>query len=147
MITYNFNIVQLEIAPLLNGLEKVVTRIQYSYTGTENELSTTIPGGVDMPQPLPENFKSFDTLTEQEVVTWLESVVDTDILKVVIGNSIEEKKTPKHVPVTSPWITTTTTTTEAPVVTPVEETTTTTEAPVVTPVEETTTTTTEAPIV
>lgn len=132
MITYNFDInpMWIEIAPLLGGLEKVVTRIQYTYTGTdENGISITIPGGVNIPEPSPENFKNFDSLTKEEVVLWLESVVDTTMFKSVISNSIEEKKTPKYVVVTSPWDVTTTTT-EAPV-TPVEETTTTTEAPIV----------------
>ena len=149
MTTYNFNVHQLEIAPLLNGLEKVVTRIQYTYTGTdENGITATIPGGINMPEPLPDNFKNFDLLTEAEVVLWLESAVDTNMLNTIIDNSISEKTTPKYVAVKSPWIPVeTTTTTEAPV-TPVEETTTTTNEAPVTPVEETTTTTTtEAPIV
>ena len=118
MITYSFDINQLEICPLLNGLEKVVTRIQYTYTGTdENNISTTLPGGVDMPEPTPENFKNFDSLTKEEVILWLESVVDTMVFKMIIDSSIEEKKTPKYVPVKSPWEPIeTTTTTEAPAV-------------------------------
>jgi len=118
MITYSFDINQLEICPLLNGLEKVVTRIQYTYTGTdEDNISVTLPGGVDMSEPTPENFKSFDSLTKEEVIIWLESAVDTTLYKMVIDNSIEEKKTPKYVPVKSPWETIeTTTTTEAPIV-------------------------------
>lgn len=111
-ITYTFTNIRVEIAPSLDGLTDVVTRVRYDYIGVdENGIEATFVGATPMPLPSDENFIPFNQLTESEVIGWLEAVVNTDHMQEVIVKGINNQISPKYVPVPNPWDPTTTSTT------------------------------------
>lgn len=103
-ITYTFQITQLEIAPSLDGLTDVVTRVRYNYNGEDEDGNKgTFPGATPMPSPVSGSFVPFDSLTPSEVINWLDSVADKPHMQDVIQEQINNKIDPKYVPAPMPW--------------------------------------------
>lgn len=108
-ITYTFltdNTMKLELAPELNGLEKVITRVRYNYVGVdENGNEATFNGVTPMPAPNAEGYKPFKELTPEDIVSWLEATADKPHMQERIAKQIEAKIAPKYVETPSPWAT------------------------------------------
>lgn len=103
-ITYTFQITQLEIAPSLDGLTDVVTRVRYNYTGEDEDGNKgNFPGATPMPSPASGSFVPFNNLTPTEVISWLDSVADKPHMQEVIQEQINNQINPKHVPAQMPW--------------------------------------------
>ena len=106
-ITYTFltdNTMKLEMAPQLNGLEKVITRVRYNYVGVdENGNEGTFAGVTPMAAPNAEGYKPFSELTPEDVVSWLEATADLAHMQERIAKQIADKVAPKYVETTSPW--------------------------------------------
>lgn len=106
-ITYTFltdDTMKLEMAPELNGLEKVITRVRYNYLGVdENGNEGTFAGVTPMPAPNTESYKPFEELTAEDIVSWLEVVADKPHMQERIAKQIEAKVSPKYVETPSPW--------------------------------------------
>ena len=106
-ITYTFltdETMKLEMAPQLNGLEKVITRVRYNYVGVdENGNEGTFNGATPMPAPNAEGYKPFEELTAEDIVSWLEATADKPHMQERIAKQIEAIVTPKYVNVTAPW--------------------------------------------
>lgn len=111
-IRFTFTDIKVEIAPSLDGLTDVVTRVRYNYKGVnEDGIEGVFAGATPMPLPSDENFVPFNELTEPEVVSWLEAVADKPHMEQQIAKQIQNQIAPKYVPVPNPWDPTTTTTT------------------------------------
>lgn len=108
-ITYTFltdNTMKLELAPSLNGLEKVITRVRYNYVGVDEEGNEgTFAGVTPMPEPNAEGYKPFEELTPEDIVYWLEATADKPHMQERIAKQIEAKIAPKYVETTAPWAT------------------------------------------
>lgn len=108
-ITYTFltdETMKLEMAPQLNGLEKVITRVRYNYVGVdENGNEGTFAGVTPMPAPNVEGYKPFSELTPEDVVSWLEATADLAHMQERIAKQIEAKIAPKYVETPAPWAT------------------------------------------
>ena len=102
--TYTFSDIKVEIAPSLDGLTDVITRVRYNYNGAdENGYSGSFSGATPMPQPSTGSFTPFSEITEPEVVTWLNEVADKPHMQQQIQKQIDNQATPKYVPVPNPW--------------------------------------------
>lgn len=108
-ITYTFltdKTMKLEMAPELNGLEKVITRVRYNYVGVDEDGNEgTFAGVTPMPAPNAKGYKPFEELTPEDIVSWLEATADKEHMQYRITKQIEEKATPKYVETSSPWAT------------------------------------------
>jgi hypothetical protein len=62
-----------------NGLKDVVKDIGYEATGVRNGQSYTISGRAALNGPDPANFKPFENLTEQDLVAFINSKVQTEV--------------------------------------------------------------------
>ena len=104
-VEFSFKNISIEVAPTLGELENVITKVHYSYTGVDSvsgksssrfgeELFEPVEGG---------SFTPFAEVTEVQVISWLSSVVDTQILEPFLIKEIENQITPKYVSVTAPW--------------------------------------------
>jgi hypothetical protein len=95
----------LEIAPTLDGLQDVVTRVRYSYVGVDEQGNKgTFAGATPMPVPKDTaNFKPFSELQPADVVAWLEAVSDKIHMEERIAIQIASQISPKYEPVPSPW--------------------------------------------
>jgi hypothetical protein len=103
-ITFTFKVNKIEIAPSLDGLTDVVTRVRYDYKGIdENGNEGTFAGATPMPLPDSEHYKPFEELTEDDVISWLEAVADKPHMQEKIANQIEAKIAPKYVDTPLPW--------------------------------------------
>ena len=93
-ITYTFltdNTMKLEMAPELNGLEKVITRVRYNYVGVdENGNEGTFAGVTPMPAPNAEGYKPFKELTPEDIVSWLEATADKPHMQERIQKQIDK---------------------------------------------------------
>lgn len=105
MTTYTWNISQLDCAPSENGLTNVVKVIHWGLTGQdENGVSASISNSYPLPEPNPEAFADYSTLTEEIVVGWLESSLDIGYLQTILANEIASKYNPPITPLPLPWV-------------------------------------------
>lgn len=108
-ITFTFltdDTMKLELAPSLNGLEKVITRVRYNYVGVDEEGNEgTFAGVTPMPAPNAEGYKPFEELTPEDIVSWLEATADKPHMQERIAKQIEAKIAPKYVETPAPWAT------------------------------------------
>lgn len=74
-------------------LENVVTNVHWRCSLEDVETY----GCVSMPEVNPENFKDFDDLSEENVVSWLEGVLDVSSINKRLKDLIEEKRKPTMV--------------------------------------------------
>jgi hypothetical protein len=103
-ITYNFTNIQLEVASKIGELENVVTRITYLYNGEdENGFKSSYNGITLMPSPEDNSFKLFNTLTEEDIIDWLNQVINKAQMEEIIEKSIKYQKSPRYIPIGNPW--------------------------------------------
>ena len=122
MITYTWTISRLDCAPSENGLINVVKVIHWGLTGVdENGVSASMSNSYPLSTPSPEAFTDYSTLTQETVISWLESNLDVGYIKSRLSNEIASQYNPPITSLPLPWIKV-----EEPVVVE-EETTTTTE--------------------
>lgn len=104
-ITYTFIPTKVDIAPSLDGLEKVITRVRYDYEGiNEDGIKGTFAGVTPMPLPTDtENFKPFEELQPEDIISWLEATADKPHMQMRIEKQINEQVAPKYVDTPLPW--------------------------------------------
>lgn len=77
MITYKLDITSLECAPSLDGLTNVVEKVNWTYTGTQDDgKNYRITGITPVPNPTPEIFTPYEDLTFEIVEGWLNGIID-----------------------------------------------------------------------
>lgn len=95
--TYNWKINALDAKIHENDLDNVIYTIHWSFIGQDDsdELVSASSIGTLGVQYNPENpFISYDDLTKEDVVGWLESGLDVDSMKENLDKQIELKKNP-----------------------------------------------------
>ena len=96
--TYQFKIHQLEAYVNKDGLDHVVYNIHYSYHVTDADSNEAyIYQMITVPEPDAENFTSFVDLTEDQVISWIENLVNMDHLNANIDAKLAEIVTPSKV--------------------------------------------------
>jgi hypothetical protein len=108
MITYNWKITALKKAPTLDGLSDVITGINFSYTGTnEDGITDSFSGACPIKAPTSDSFKAITDLTEVEVIEWAKANHPVEHMQEVITRNINNKVTPKSEDVTEvSWLAT-----------------------------------------
>lgn len=105
MITYTWNISRLDCAPSENGLTNVVKVIHWNLLAQdENGLSASYSNTYPLPDPNPENFTDYSTLTEEVVIDWLKNNLDVGYLETTLANKISKSQNPPITPLPLPWI-------------------------------------------
>lgn len=105
MITYTWSISRLDCAPSENGLTNVVKVIHWSLTGQdESGVSASINNSYPLPEPNPEAFNDYSTLTKEIVIEWLESNLDVGYLQTILTNQIGRNYNSPIAPLPLPWI-------------------------------------------
>lgn len=95
MIKYNWIIESVERQLVLNELQDVIKFINWRYIGIdENEISLQINGCVSVPEPNKDNFTIYSDLTKEDIIVWLENILDVEDLKITIENQIQLIKNP-----------------------------------------------------
>ena len=105
MITYTWSILQLDCAPSENGLTNVVKIIHWGISGAdENGITASLNNSYPLPSPSPEAFDDYSTLTEETVISWLESNLDVGYIRTKLANEIVSQYNPPITSLPFPWI-------------------------------------------
>lgn len=87
----------------VNGLQDAVCQIEVNLTGTLDGLSYFQTYKLNLDPPNPENFTPFQSLSEEQVLAWLEASsvttamkehVQTMLEKLVAESQLQEKRPP-----------------------------------------------------
>ena len=105
MTTYTWIINVMETAPTENGLTDVVKAVQWRLQGNNGTHTTEIYDTLQLSSADPTNFTSYSDLTHDQVVSWIETVLDVNALKAQLDNKLNELSNPPTILKKSPWIT------------------------------------------
>lgn len=95
MINFEWQKPTLEVKLVDGSLENVIKTVHWRYKGTDDDISADVYGALTLPAPDAENFIEWEDMTNEEVYTWLESLLDVEQLETQIAAQIEEIKNPK----------------------------------------------------
>lgn len=108
--TYFWTINKLDVYPTEDTLTDVVYNVHYTYTATSsqtdsngNNYTADIIGTTTVDAPDPDNYTEFNDLVKSDVVGWVESALDVDLLQDSLDNIITEKITPTSESKDVPW--------------------------------------------
>lgn len=104
-ITYTWKITGMKMAPTLDGLSDVITNVQFEYKGTDSdsEFSSTFQGAIPIGQPSSGNFVPLADLTENEVITWVQSIYPMDHPNEIVSKGIKNQIVPEDKDAVMPW--------------------------------------------
>jgi hypothetical protein len=100
-IIYEFTNLKIEVAPILDGNEKVITRISYTYQATDTESGkfAGINSYCDFKLAEGSVFTPFDSI----VKSWLETKVLTEGFVAILETKVADEVLSMYVSVASPW--------------------------------------------
>jgi hypothetical protein len=105
MSEYRWNIDQLLCAKSLDGLTDVVREVSWSRILTDGQYTVLSSGRSSVTEPDPTSFTPFNELTEQQVISWLYTVVDVATIDASLNEQlIAAMQPPQEVVLPLPWI-------------------------------------------
>lgn len=104
-VNYSYRIKELEMAPSLDGLSEVITRVRFTYTGedTDTGYSGSFQGATPVPAPSTGSFTPLSELTEAEVIEWVKISHPVAHMQEQVLREINKQIAPKYEPVPLPW--------------------------------------------
>ena len=97
MTNYQFKINAVDCKTNVEGLEKVVFNVHWSYFATNGEHTASMIGVQSVSEPNPDNFVAFESLTEEDVISWISAAMDVEQMQANLDKQIEDLITPKVV--------------------------------------------------
>ena len=109
--TFVWTINQLQTAPSLDDLTDVVIIAHWTYTLNDLEddgtsYTASSYSTVSFSPPNPESFTAYDSLTEQDVVGWVETTLGEEAvlgLQTYLQENVANQKNPPVVVLPLPW--------------------------------------------
>lgn len=80
--------------------DKVIATIHWRYSATDADGNTAETYGAVILEPPTKDFTPYDELTKEQVIGWLENVIDVEAMQVQLAQKIELIKNPKQVTLT-----------------------------------------------
>jgi hypothetical protein len=103
-ITYTWFISSLEAAKQEENLSNVVKTLHWRYKATDEDgYFAESYGAQSLDTPDQTTFVSYENLTFEIVVGWLEELLDITGLQQMLQNNIEDQKNPPTVTMRPPW--------------------------------------------
>ena len=110
MVNYEWQFPALDVKFSDGEMKNVVTTVHWVLVATEGEHSTSVYGSVGVPEPTPEAFVSYEDLTQEEVISWVEAALNESgeesqlqAMKDGLVSQIETMKAPVTATLTPPW--------------------------------------------
>ena len=104
---FQWVISQLNCAVELEGLPNVINQIHWRYNATKVENDKTYfaetYGASSVSQPNPQNFTPYEDVTEQEVINWLEQILEIEDMQSGLEANINLQINPVQVTLPLPW--------------------------------------------
>jgi hypothetical protein len=96
--TYQLRVNSLDAYTNQNGLENVIYNVHWSYIARDENDNVGIRNGVQsIADPDPENFTPYESLSAEDVISWVEPLLDLESLKSDVDHQISEKVSPTRV--------------------------------------------------
>lgn len=103
-ITYTWDVNTLDTAVSEDGLENVVKIIHWRLSATDGTYKAESYSTVSLDPPSADNFTNFNSLTEEQVIAWLESKLDVDDIKQNLDRELAALAEPPIVTKKAPWL-------------------------------------------
>lgn len=104
MITYKWIFSAFECKVSENGLQNVITTVHWRYKGTnEDGITVEVYGTQGVGEPNPEAFIPYPDLSEEQVIGWMESIIDMEDMNANIDEQIEAIVNPTNVTLPPPF--------------------------------------------
>jgi hypothetical protein len=100
-VTFKWQVMQLDVLASENELSNVVKSVHWKHIATDGTNTNEIYGELRIDSPNTESFISYDSLSESNVISWLENKLDVADLQLRQTNRIQElsnKPTAKKLP-------------------------------------------------
>lgn len=90
MITYTWNFPAFDCRVQEEGMDKIVTTVHWIYKGTdENDVTAEIYGAQAVGEPTPDAFTPYPDLSEEQVIGWMESVLNVEEMQANLAKQID----------------------------------------------------------
>ena len=102
-ITYNINILNLRGKPEVDGLQKVITGVEYILEGKEGDDKYGGSIAYANFELNKENFIDFENITKDNIKQWVAAHPSYEVHKDIVNKSIEQQITPTDVVMKKLW--------------------------------------------
>lgn len=104
MITYKWTFSAFDCRVDEEGMKDVVTTVHWRYDGTDEDgISAGTYGAQPVGEPNPDAFTPYPDLSEEQVIGWMESVMDVESMNKNIAEQIELIINPVNVTLPPPF--------------------------------------------
>jgi hypothetical protein len=105
MINYKWTFSAFDCKVDEEGLNNVVTTVHWRYRGTDKDgITAEVYGAQAVGEPNPDAFTPYPEISEEQVIGWMESMIDMEAMNENIANQINLIKNPIQVTLTPPFI-------------------------------------------
>ena len=101
--TYKWIFYAFDTVPSENNLNSVVKTIHCRLDANDGTHNCEVYSSISLDPPNSENYTEFDSLTEEQVISWVESKVDVQALKADLDKNLELLANPPLVTKSAPW--------------------------------------------
>ena len=102
-INHQWNITKLQVKPSVEGLQDVVVFAEWKLLSTANDGVSAQRVGAESFEFQPEGFTPFKSLTEQQILGWINERVNKEMAESMHQEAIQQKRNPPVVEKTLPW--------------------------------------------
>lgn len=98
MNTYFFTINSVDAHVEKDGLQNVIYNVHYSYVAQDSNQNVVRDIGViEISEPNSESFTPFEQLTQDDVIGWIEPLLDVSAMQERLDQQLSEMATPTKV--------------------------------------------------
>ncbi len=102
-ITYTWNVNTMDTAPSEDGLANVVKVVHWRLSATDGTHTAETYSTVSLDAPAAGSFTAFESLTEAQVIAWVESKIDVAATKSSLDAQLASLANPPIVVKQGPW--------------------------------------------
>lgn len=85
-ITYKWSIVSMQTLPTSGNLQNVVRDVQWKVVATKDGVKRDLSAFVRLSPPSDNTFTDYNSLTEDQVLEWVKSVLDVAAIEAAVAN-------------------------------------------------------------
>ena len=101
-VTFNWNVVQMDCYPEVDGEQDVVFTVHWTLTGVEGDLTGLVYGSVGVTVSAEEPFTPYADLTLEQVVGWVQEALGAEQVAAYEANVTQQIDNQINPPVVTP---------------------------------------------
>jgi hypothetical protein len=103
MNTYTWKVAAMDVAKSQDGLTDVVVGIHYTVDCADGEDSVGAYGSIPCGPVDPQDFISYENLSESQAISWVKAVVNEAEVEAQLSQALALKKDPPVIQKPLPW--------------------------------------------